>query len=180
MVRLWLWTEGLNESWNALHALHAFSTALYPPGDEPRVNNYPPLWFYLTGALARIFGDPVFPGRIVSLLAFAAIATAIFAIVYRLGSTVISDAVAGLSFVAFMAVAFRWWIGAAEPQMLALAFVTSGAVILVGARTRTMVALAALLMIIGGLTKHIVVALPLASAVWLAMHRRPLFIHGFW
>jgi 4-amino-4-deoxy-L-arabinose transferase-like glycosyltransferase len=84
LARLGMGIDATNEGWNALHSLRAFSGALYPPRDAFVVNNYPPLWYYLTGGLALVFGDPVFPSRIVSILAFAATTIAIFGLVGRL------------------------------------------------------------------------------------------------
>src|SRR5260370_42199993 len=108
---------GTNGGWTAFHSTHVYSGALYPPRNEFVVNNYPPLWYYLTGGLALIFGDPVVPGRIISILAFAATAIAIFSAVRRLGGSAGAGSIAGLTFVAIMTILYRWWIGLAEPQM---------------------------------------------------------------
>jgi len=128
------------------------------------------------GWLALVFGDPVFPGRIISIFAFAATAIAIFSAVRRLGGSASAGSFACLTFVATMTILYRWWVGIAEPQMLAHALITGAAALLLGARTRRMAALAAALMVLGGLTKHIAVALQLASAVWLAIYRRNLLL----
>ncbi|HEV7600805.1 MAG TPA: hypothetical protein VGO49_11195, partial [Bradyrhizobium sp.] len=50
-----------NEGWNAYHADQAMRGAaqLYPPPDGLVANNYPPLSYYLTGWLGRLFGDPL-------------------------------------------------------------------------------------------------------------------------
>ena len=46
-----------NEGWNAYHADAAMgAAALYPPTDTLIVNNYPPLSFYVVGALAKVTG----------------------------------------------------------------------------------------------------------------------------
>ena len=43
-----------NEGWNAYHADAAMGAApLYPPTDTLIVNNYPPLSFYVVGAVAN-------------------------------------------------------------------------------------------------------------------------------
>src|ERR1700736_4104517 len=63
-----------NEGWNAAHALAAMAgRALYPPPQSLMVNNYPPLSFYIVGALARLTGDAVIAGRILALLSFLAV-----------------------------------------------------------------------------------------------------------
>src|SRR5205085_8044598 len=59
-----------NEGWNAYHADEAMRGAgLYPPPDGLVANNYPPLSYYLLGWLGRVFGDPLYVGRALSLLA---------------------------------------------------------------------------------------------------------------
>src|SRR3984885_5776090 len=59
-----------NEGWNAYHADAAFGGGtLYPSPDTLIVNNYPPLSFYALGWLGKIFGDPLYVGRGLSLLA---------------------------------------------------------------------------------------------------------------
>ena len=63
-----------NEGWNAYHADAAMGAApLYPPTDTLIVNNYPPLSFYVVGALSRIFGDALYVGRVLSLAAVVAL-----------------------------------------------------------------------------------------------------------
>ncbi len=55
-----------NEGWNAAHALRAMAgQPLYPPPGALLVNNYPPLSFYVVGALGRISGDTIMAGRLV-------------------------------------------------------------------------------------------------------------------
>src|ERR1700739_1692769 len=60
----------VNEGWNAYWAKAAWSGAdLYPPLDGGRLNNYLPLWFYLTGALGALIGDNVRAGRALAAIA---------------------------------------------------------------------------------------------------------------
>ena len=59
-----------NEGWNAYHADAAMRGAqLYPPPDGLVANNYPPLSFYIIGAIGRLIGDPILAGRLLSLVA---------------------------------------------------------------------------------------------------------------
>src|SRR3984957_7335335 len=59
-----------NEGWNAYHADAAMGAApLSPPTDTLIVNNYPPLSFYVVGGLAGVFGDALYVGRVLSLMA---------------------------------------------------------------------------------------------------------------
>jgi len=60
---------------------------LYPSADQLITNNYPPLSFYIVGLVGRVVGDPVLAGRLVSLVAVVAIATAIALSVRRLGGS---------------------------------------------------------------------------------------------
>src|SRR6516225_12105593 len=77
-----------NEAWNAYFADAAMGKMpLYPSADQLITNNYPPLSFYIVGLLGRFVGDPVLAGRLLSLLAMVAIATAIVLSVRRLGGS---------------------------------------------------------------------------------------------
>ncbi|OQW58652.1 MAG: hypothetical protein A4S14_06360 [Proteobacteria bacterium SG_bin9] len=176
LYRMGLWLEQPNEGWNATHALNAFSGGLYPPPGSFIINNYPPLWFYLTGGLARLGADPIFAGRVIAFLSFIATAVAIFAILRRLKASV-SAAIAGaLCFVLILAGLLASYIGLSEPQMLAHALVAFGAAVLVRADNARTAALAAVLTVIGLFTKHVVIALPLASLAWLLIYRRHLLL----
>ena len=54
-----------NEGWNAAHALAAMAGhGLYPPPQALMVNNYPPLSFYLIGAVAGAGHDVLAAGRL--------------------------------------------------------------------------------------------------------------------
>jgi hypothetical protein len=175
IVRLPLMIELPNEGWNAIHAMHAFGPGLYPDPRDGIVNNYPPLWHYLTGALFVAFGDPILPGRIVSLVATGATLATTFALARALGATGTASALAASWLAATLAAGSSGRIGASEPQMLASAFIVGATAAIVRARSRGAVAAAALAMALGGGFKHNVIALPLASAAWLWRYRRPLF-----
>jgi hypothetical protein len=175
MIRLPLWLENPNEGWNAIHAMHAFGPQLYPSRDGFIINNYPPLWFYLTGAFAKIFGDPIFPGRVLAFLAFNFTAVAIFAVLRALNATVIAACIAALTFIVILAGLFRTYVGLSEPQMMAHAFCTSGVALALGAKTRSRVMVGAALVVTGLLFKHTVIGLPVALTVWIFQNRRPFF-----
>src|ERR1700694_1688009 len=75
-----------NEGWNAYHADAAMGAApLYPPADTLIVNNYPPLSFYAGRALARMVGDALYVGRVLSLLAVAGLGLLIAVAIVELG-----------------------------------------------------------------------------------------------
>jgi len=170
--------EQPNEGWNAGHALQAFSPALYPGPGALFINNYPPLWFYLTGALARWFGDPILPARIVAFAAFFGVAAAIYALARNLRIDAGAAAIGALGFVVTAAAFFRAYVGLDEPQMLAHALATAAAAAAMGSRRRRGIAVAALLTVLALLVKQIVVGLPIAVTLFLLLRRRHLL--GAW
>jgi hypothetical protein len=170
-----LWLEQPNEGWNAIHAMHAFGPQLYPPRDSFIINNYPPLWFYLTGALAKNFGDPIFPGRVLAFLAFNVTAVAIFVALRALDTTITAACIGALTFIVILAGLLGMYVGLSEPQMMAHAFCTSGVALALGAKTRAKIMVGAAMVVTGFLFKHTVVALPIALTVWMFQNRRPLF-----
>src|SRR5580658_1716305 len=67
-----------NEGWNAAHTLARLAgKGLHPPPQGWMVNNYPPLSFYLVGAIARKSGDIIATGRAISFVAFLLTAVAL-------------------------------------------------------------------------------------------------------
>lgn len=172
--RATLFLEQANEGWGAGHALHAFTASLYPARPALMLNNYPPLWFYLTGALARVFGDPIFPGRVVAFASLAMVATAIFGLCRRLGVGSAASVVGALGFLVTIEAFFAAWVGLDEPQMLAHALATGAAALLVGAKSRSAVRIAALVTVVALLVKQVVVGLPIACTLWLLLRRRRL------
>ena len=92
-----------NEGWNAYFADAAMGRMpLYPSADQLITNNYPPLSFYIVGLVGRVVGDPVLAGRLVSLVAVVAIATAIALSVRRLGGSGVAGKISAAFFVATM------------------------------------------------------------------------------
>src|SRR3989442_7690518 len=92
-----------NEGSNAYFADAAMvKLLLYPSPDQLRANNYLPLSFYIVGLVGRFVGDPVLAGRLLSLLAVVAIATAIALSVRRLGGSEVAARISAAFFVATM------------------------------------------------------------------------------
>lgn len=174
LARLPFRTELANEGWNAIHAMHAFGRALYPEQPAWIVNNYPPLWFCLAGALGSFVGDPILAGRAIATLAFIVTACAIFVLLRRLAAGLMSSLIGALSFVVIVAGLLGNYVGLSEPQMLAHALVTSSTALLVGTNRKSMTILAAAGIVAGIFVKPIVIALPLAATFWLLIHRRHL------
>jgi hypothetical protein len=165
-----------NEGWNAYHATAVFSERpLYPPPGDLFPNNYPPLSFAGVALLAGLFGDPVLWGRGLSLLAFLAICAEIALLARRASGSWRHGLFAGLLFAALLGAAFGDYVGVNDPQLLAHALVLGGAVLATGGRSPRQIAGAALLMALGGLVKHNLIALPLAITAWLWLRDRKAF-----
>jgi hypothetical protein len=163
-----------NEGWNAYHAdAAAHGGLLYPPPDGLVANNYPPLSFLLIGGLGRLFGDPLYIGRVLSLAAVLALGCAVAAMVRSFGGRVAGAAVGGLWFVATMARFFDFYVGMNEPQLLAQAIMAAGFVwFLTRMAAGRAVEPAVLVMVAAGFFKHNIVVMPAAALIWLALHDR--------
>jgi hypothetical protein len=157
-----------DEGWNAYLARAAVTgSPLYP--QNLMINNYPPLSFYIVGALGTITGDPIVAGRLLSLIAFFAVAGAITVILREMGAGVLASLFASLFFAAAILVASDY-VAMDDPQLLGHALQLAGLTLLL--QTRRDVFLAALLMAAGIFVKHNLLALPLAACWWLCWRDR--------
>jgi 6-pyruvoyl-tetrahydropterin synthase related domain len=192
-----------NEGWNAYFAMRAIDPALgplYPDPGDMVFDNYPPLSFYIVGALGRLCGDVVLAGRVVALASFLGCALLLIDIARRLGASWQGALFGALLFVLCGASFYRTYIGADDPQWLAHALMLAAcAVALRGTlapvtrapqtlasqtlapqtlgMTRPVpqpgwICAAAGLMLLGGLVKHNILALPLSLTLWLALRDR--------
>ena len=158
-----------NEGWNAYFAdAAAGGGTLYPSPDTLIVNNYPPLSFYALGYAQKLFGDALYVGRILSILATLGIGALIARIVLQLGGGAVAAAVSGLWFVAIMARSFDRFIGMNDPQ-LAAQFVMIAALSWFLARDQAGKSAEPpiLLMVAAGFWKHNIVAVPATTLMWL-------------
>ncbi|HWA92678.1 MAG TPA: hypothetical protein VG889_21780 [Rhizomicrobium sp.] len=152
-----------NEGWNAYHAVAAMTGApLYPDGMF--TNNYPPLSFYVAGLFG---GDRIVAGRIVALLSLLAVAGGIVLAARRMGTSTTDAVFAALWFLGGMLV-FTDYVAMDDPQLLGHAVQIAGLLLLL----RGNVVAAALAMAAALFVKHNLVALPLASLLWLALTDR--------
>src|SRR5437764_273003 len=158
-----------NEGWNAYHADEAMRGAgLYPPPDGLVANNYPPLSYYLLGWLGRVFGDPLYVGRALSLLATLATGAAAVFVVRHFGASRVGGLLAGFWFVATMARFFEFYVGMNEPQLLNLAVMAAGFAWFWKRRADgRAVEPAVLVMVLAGFIKHNFITLPLVALIWL-------------
>jgi hypothetical protein len=165
-----------NEGWNAYHADAVFSERpLYGEPEALFPNNYPPLSFAIVAVASGATGDPVRAGRIVSLLAFFALLTLIGRIVASATGSGRLGILAGLLACSWMGAAFGEYVAMNDPQMLGHALMLGGLVPLLGGRSQTRLVAAATLMVLGGLVKHNLIALPLAVTLWLYTSDREAF-----
>jgi hypothetical protein len=180
-----------NEGWNAIFDARAVTPGagpLYPPSDSFVFNNYPPLGFYLVGAVGRyVFGDMIVAGRVVALFSLLSAAGLISFCVCRLGGERRAGMAVGLLLLLYINSYFKKYVAVDDPQWLAHAMMLAGVAVLLGGRdvgqpgagslpTARLVA-GALLMVAGGFVKHNLVALPLAVTLWLVcLNRRAAMI----
>ncbi len=158
-----------NEGWNAYLAHAAIAgQALYPAGDF--INNYPPLSFYLVGALGWLSGDAIIAGRIVSLVAFFFIAYAIARAARLMECGPRESALAALYFAALLLISSDY-VGMNDPELLGHALQMTALLMLLRSARSTIVP--ALLLAAAVFVKHNLVAMPLALAIWLAIYQQP-------
>lgn len=108
-----------NEGWDAFlqtramagQSLYAFATRFF-------VNDYPPLSFYIVGSVAQLVGDPVIAGRIVSVIALAAMALACASIVRRAGASRLDATLAFATCVALFTSFGTDYVGINDPHLL--------------------------------------------------------------
>ena len=152
-----------NEGWNAAHALALLAGhGLYPPPQNPMVNNYPPLSFTLVAGMTMVTGDAVIAGRILALLAFLATCAGIALVVRQWALSAHATWVAVLFFAATLLIASDY-VGMDDPQLLGHGIQLFGLLLLLRGRPVAGGAAFALSLFV----KHNLLALPLAAAIWL-------------
>lgn len=168
LIEIWP-TEG----WNAyFQDMAAAGRNIYPASDSLIVNNYPPLSFYAVGLLSRIFGDSLFVGRVLSLLALIVVSVEIFFCIRALGGRMASGAIGALWYVAIMSHHFTSYVGVNDPQLAGEAIMGAGLVLFLVRENSGGSPLAPLLiMVIGGFWKHNMIAIPLTAIIWLLARR---------
>jgi hypothetical protein len=166
-----------NEGWNAYFgeaAIHG--GVLYPPADALITNNYPPLSFYIVGAVGHLMGDNIFAGRAIALLSMLFVAWSIYYWLRSSGSAMRIGLLAALTFLAYGVTYGRDYVAMDDPQWLAHAMMMSGLLVLWRGKDDTRhIVLAAVLMMAAGWTKHLLIPLPLAASAWLLWRSRPAF-----
>jgi hypothetical protein len=162
-----------NEGWNAYHAISAMSGApLYPGQHSYMVNNYPPLSFYIVDAFGRALGDNIIAGRILSLFGFFATSAGIFAAARLMNCNRLEAVFSALLFAACLLITSDY-VGMDDPQLLGHALGMAGFLFLLREPRgwRALIA-SAFFFTLAIFIKHNLVALPLASAIWLFIYDR--------
>jgi hypothetical protein len=171
-----------DEGWNAYHAAAAMAgRGLYPRGDTFFFNNYPPLSYYVVGTFGSFIGDNIFGGRLVALLALAAVVVAIVLLAREAKCRWTAAAFGGLFFAAVLLL-FTDYVGMDDPQLLGHALQLGGFLLIVSpTRSLANIAFAALLFVGGVFVKHNLLVLPAAAFLWLVSteNRRHAFYLGF-
>lgn len=181
LIEIWP-TEG----WNAYYQdAAAAGLPMYPPQDSFVGNNYPPLSFYAIGFIGRVLrSDNLFVGRAISVIALAAIATEIFFAVNILAGGRAGGAIGGAWYLAIMARNSTTYVGTNDPQLAGLALMGAGLVwFLSRFRDKRSPDPALILMVLAGFWKHNIIAIPIASILWLLVNQgrrafRPIALSG--
>jgi hypothetical protein len=166
-----------DEGWNAYHAAAAIGGGmLYPPREALISNNYPPLSFFVVGALGHLVGDNIIAGRLIALASLLVVAGNIFLVPRALGAARAQSGFGALLFLAYAGAFFRGYVAMDEPQWFGHALMTGGLVIFLRLRGRipatSLGLLAPALLVAGGFVKTNLVALPLAVLIWCAIYDR--------
>jgi hypothetical protein len=167
-IEIWF-TEG----WNAyFQDAAAAGSRLYPEPGSLTVNNYPPLSFYAIGLLGKIFGDNLFVGRSISLIALILVSCEIFCCVRTLVGGLVGPAIGAFWYAAIMSHNFTAYVGANDPQLAGEAIMGGGlALLLARERSGRSVLLPLLIMVVGAFWKHNMIAIPITAVLWLFMQQ---------
>jgi hypothetical protein len=161
-----------NEGWNAYYQVAALrGDNVYPPPGAFIFNNYPPLSFIVIGTLARLGGDVVVIGRLISVGSVVVIAISSGIIVNNLSNrSGRSGIVAAVVCLAAFCVISPYQVGMNDPQLFGQAIMTIALAIYTRAPESSLnLFLTVLLMAIAGMVKHNIVAVPIAIAVDVAL-----------
>jgi len=167
-----------NEGWNAFFSQIALAGGnLYPGGASLITNNYPPLSFYVVGIVGLMTGDNIFAGRLVALLSMLVVAANLYYWLRATGSAARFALLGAMVFLAFAVTYGGEYVAIDDPQWLAHAIMTTGLVVLWRGKASTRAIIAAsLLMVAAGLTKHLLIPIPIAATFWLMRRSKAAFI----
>ena len=168
-------SRNYNEGWNAFWADAAVAGGgiLYPSRESLLTNNYPPLSFHIVGRIGQVVGDNVTAGRLVSLAGFAVLLVAASMWLRAVGTSRLVAVAGGTMLAAVFSYSAPGYIAMNDPQMLGHTFMLCGVAVLWHFDfSRPAVIAGALLILLGGFTKHMLIPAPLAVTLWLLIYRR--------
>jgi hypothetical protein len=166
--------KNYNEGWNAYHAAAAIGdpAALYPAPSSLLTNNYPPLSYFLVGAVAQLTGDAIIAGRLVAFVSAIGIGLCLAMAARAMGCSRRQGIIAALLFWAAPWVIVKF-AALNDPQMLGNLLDAIALAILVRAPRRTaQIALSALFLTAAEFVKPLYITLPLALLAWLFVYER--------
>ncbi len=161
----------IKEPWNAYHTdavLH--DGQLYPDLSGLVANNYPPLWYYLTGALAGFGLDAIYIGRALSFAALLALAAIIALLIRRFNAGWPAAALGGFFFLGTMVRFADWYVAMNDPHLPALAIMMAALLWFLHRDPARSVELPILLMVVAGFFKQALVAIPAMALFLVARH----------
>jgi len=166
-----------NEGYYALWALRVFSEEpLYATPTSLISNGYTPVWYYVIMGFGAILGDIIIAGRILAFLSFIGVAIAISFVVHSISKSAYAALFSGILFVGYMAAHHPNYIGMNDPQWLGNAIMMLGfSLFLVRHETYRHLLAVVVIMAAAGMTKHILIPLPLAITIWLFLENRRHF-----
>jgi hypothetical protein len=169
----------VQEGWNAYWAAVAWSGGdLYPVPNSLELNNYPPLWFYVTGSLGSLLGDNIIAGRILTGAAMLGTAVAVFLIVHAMTGLRRDGVTAGAAFLAMCGLFYGQYAAADDPQWAGNLLTTFAMLAVVrSAANKVAVPIHRVvpLLLIASLFKHSVFAAPTSIAIYLLFFRTAEF-----
>ncbi len=166
-----------NEGWGALFTDVALAGGdLYPPPGAFIANNYPPLSFYLVGLLGGVIDDHVIALRLIALISYLAVTASIWRAVLAVSGSRRWATASSVVFLVYGVSVFQGYFAMADPQWLAHAVAAPALVLLLRRPVRQLpacdIVAACLLMLVSGLIKHNLLAMPVSVTLWLACHDR--------
>ncbi|HYZ41361.1 MAG TPA: hypothetical protein VE687_12160, partial [Stellaceae bacterium] len=159
-----------NEGWNVYNAQRLINNELIYDGNFWRVNNYPIGSFLLVAGVNLMAGDLLLAGRVVALVAFAALGLLATIATRRFGGSR-ADAVFGAGCaLGFCYIVAPAWIMVDDPQTLAEAVTLGGLVCYISRPPdRASLLCSASLIVLGGFIKHNGEAIAIAITLDLAI-----------
>jgi hypothetical protein len=169
----------LKEPWNAFHSDAVFGQGvLYPDLNGLIANNYPPLWYYLTGTLSQLGFDTIYLGRALSFVALLVLVAAIALCIRQFKAAWPGAILGGLFFFGIMARYADWYVAMNDPHVPALAIMTVAFVWFLRRDPARGAEGPILLMVVAGFFKQAIIAIPAMTLFLLAQRSRWLALRA--